>query len=314
MSAAKVLFCQLIKLLSMKKIILLAAITILMMAVTSLQSCENADGPGGSIFKFNLETDKQYDYEIIWDMDQKMMDKESKINLLAGYSFEVTDEKDKIKTLRGVYSNFRLYMKIMDMEMDIDTEKPVDNVSGEDPMTLMKKLFSGIKGKTFTMKVDEEGNVLSVTGFEEIINGMVDSAGVDEDMKLQMRVSLKDQFNEQELKNQFAQAFMIFPNKSVKVGDSWQKKFKMGGKMPASYSTTYTVKKMENEQITLDAKTTITSAEGEMEVKGEQTGILLVNSKTGLVVNAEFTQEMETKTQDFQIKINGKGKIRGKER
>ena len=40
--------------------------------------------------------------------------------------------------------------------------------------------------------------------------------------------------------------------------------------------------------VTLDAKTNIGSAGGEMEVKGEQTGTLLVDSKTGLVVNAEF--------------------------
>jgi len=314
MSAAKVLFCQIIKLISMKMFILLPAIAIVMIAVTGLQSCKNADGPAGSVLKFNLEKGKQYDYEITWDMDQKMLDKESKINLLAGYSFEVTDEKDKIKTLRGVYNNFRLYMKIMDMEMEIDTDKPVDNVSGEDPMILTKKLFSGIKGKAFMMKVDEEGNVLSVSGFDEIIKGMVDSAEVSEDMKLQMEVSLKDQFNEQELKNQFAQVFMIFPNEIVKVGDSWKKEYRMGGKMPAAFSTTYTVKKMENEQVTLDANTIIGSAGGEMEVKGTQTGTLLVNSKTGLVVNAEFIQKMETKTQDFQIKVNGKGKIRGKER
>lgn len=298
----------------MKKIILLPAVVIMLVVLTGVQSCKNADAPAGSVFKFNLEKNKHYEYEITWDMDQKMMDKESKINLLAGYSFEVTGEKDKIKTLRGVYNNFRLYMKIMDMEMDIDTEKPVDNISGDDPMNLMKKLFSGIKGKAFTMKVDEEGNVLSVTGFDEIINGMVDSAGVNEDMKMQMRVSLRDQFNEEELKNQFAQAFMIFPNRVVKAGDSWQKKYNMGGKMPAAFSTTYTVKKMDNEQVTLDAKTTIGSAGGPIEVQGQQTATLLVNSATGLVVNAEFIQEMETKTQDFQINVNGKGKIRGKER
>jgi hypothetical protein len=314
MSAAKVLFCQLNKLFLMKKFFLLPAIAIVMIAISGLPSCKNADEPAGSELKFNLGLGKQYDYEIIWDMDQKMMDKENKINLLAGYSFEVTDEMDKITTLRGVYTNFRLYMKIMDMEMDIDTDKPVDNLSGDDPMILMKKLFAGIVGKAFTMKVDEEGNVLSVTGFDEIINGMVDSAGVNEDMKQQMRVSLKDQFNEQELKNQFAQAFMIFPNKRVKVGDSWQKKYSTGGKMPAAFSTTYTVKKMENEQVTLDAKTTIASAGAEMEVTGEQTGTLLVNNVTGLVINAEFTQEMETKTQDLEIKINGKGRVRGKER
>ena len=84
------------------------------------------------------------------------------------------------------------------------------------------------------MKVDEEGKVLEVTGFDEIINGMVDSMGVDEDMKMQMRASLKDQFNEQELKDQFAQVFMIFPNKEVKVGDSWEKNYRYGRKMPAA--------------------------------------------------------------------------------
>jgi hypothetical protein len=299
----------------MKKIILLPAIIMIFIAVTGVQSCRNSDGYAGSVLKFNLEKNKQYDYEIIWDMDQKVMDKDSKINLLAGYSFEVTEEKDNIKTLRGVYNNFRLYMKIMDMEMDIDTDKPVDNISGDDQMAMMKRLFAGIKGKAFTMKVDEEGNVLSVSGFDEIINSMIDSAGVNEDMKLQMKVSLRDQFNEQELKNQFAQAFMIFPNKKVKPGDSWQKDYRMGGKMPASFSTTYTVKKMEADQVTLDAKTIIGSAPGgEMEVKGEQTGTLLIDSKTGLVINAEFSQNMETKTQDLQIKINGKGKIKGKER
>jgi len=302
----------------MKKILLFPSIIMILVAVTGVQSCKNSDAPAGSVLKFNLEKNKQYDYEIVWDMDQKVMDRDNKINLLAGYSFEVTEEKDKIKTLRGVYKSFRLYMKIMDMEMDIDTDKPVDTISeGEnkgDQMSMMKKIFTGIKGKIFTMKVDEEGNVLSVSGFDEIINSMIDSAGVNEDMKLQMKVSLMDQFNEQELKNQFAQVFMIFPNKSVKVGDSWQKKYLMSGKMPANFSTTYTVKQIEGNQVTLDAKTAIAPAGGEMEVKGEQTGTLLVDSKTGLVLHAEFNQDMETKTGDFQITIHSKGKIKGKER
>jgi hypothetical protein len=299
----------------MKKIILLPAIIIVLIAVTGVQSCKNSDASAGSVLKFNLEKNKQYDYEIIWDMDQKVMDKDSKINLQANYSFEVTEEKDKIKTLRAVYNNFRLYMKIMDMEMDIDTDKPVDNMEGDDQMAIMKKLFTGIKGKAFTMKVDEEGNVLSVSGFDEIINSMIDSAGANEDMKLQMKVSLRDQFNEQELKDQFAQVFMIFPNKSVKPGDSWQKDYRRGGKIPANFSTTYTVKKMEADQVTLDAKTIIGSTVGgEMEVKGEQTGTLLVDSKSGLVLLAEFSQDMDAKTPDFGIKINGRGKIKGKER
>ena len=298
----------------MKKIVWLPVVIVILMVVTGVQSCKNPDASAGSVLKFNLEKDKQYDYEVMWDMDQEVMDKNSKINLLAGYSFEVIEEKDKIKTLRGVYQHFKLYMKIMDMEMDIDTDKPVVDTGGDDQMSIMKKLFTGIKGKAFTMKVDEEGNVLSVSGFDDVINGMIDSAGVNEDMKLQMRMSLRDQFNEQELKNQFAQVFTIFPNKVVKVGDSWKKDYRMGGKMTANFSTTYTVKKMEADQVTLDANTIIVPAGGEMEITGKQTGTLLVDGKNGLVINADYTQVMDAKMKDFGIKINGKGRIKGKER
>lgn len=298
----------------MKKIILLPAIVIILIAITGVQSCKNSDAPAGSVLKFNLEKNKQYDYDITWDTDQKMMDRDNRVNVRAGYSFEVTEEKDNVKTLRGTYNSFRLYMKIMDIEMDIDTEKPVGNPGEDDQVNMMKNIFNRIKGKAFTIKADEEGNVLSVDGFDQIINGIVDSAGVNEDMKLQMRASLQDQFNEQELKDQFSQVFMIFPNKTVKPGDSWKKNYRRGGKLPADFSTTYTVKTMDEGRVTLDAKTIISSTGKEMEVKGEQSGTLLVDSKTGLVINAEFIQDMDAKTPDFGIKVNARGKIEGKER
>jgi hypothetical protein len=178
----------------------------------------------------------------------------------------------------------------------------------------MTRMFAGIKGKEFTMKVDEEGKVLEVSGFEQIVNGMVDSLEVAEDIKMQMRASLKDQFNEQNIKDQFAQVFTIFPNKEVKVGDSWEKNWQMGGRMPAKYTTKYTVKSIEGDHINLAAQTNIGSDNDEMKIKGTQTGNLLVDSKTGLVINAAFSQDMETKTREMDIKTMGKGNIKGKER
>ena len=294
----------------MKKIMLWPVITIILMVATIGRSCKNADTPAGSEFKFNLEKNKQYNYDIAWYTEQDMMDRNGRINLLTGYTLEVIEEKNKIKTLRVVYNSFRLYMKIMDFEMDINSDKPVDPVTTGDDI-IMKNAFIKVVGKTFSIKVDEEGNVLSVKGFEKIIKDIVDAAGLNEDLKLQVRMSLQDQFNEQELKDQFAQVFMIFPNKSVKPGDSWQKDYRKGGKMPANFSTTYTVRKMDDDQLTLDAKAIITSAGKEMEVKGEQAGTLLVDRKTGMVVNAEFKQGMEAKTPDFGMKVNATGSVKG---
>ena len=300
----------------MKKLTSLAVVITVLVTIISIQSCKSP--AAGKVLKFNLEKGKTYDYEMIWDMDQQMMGQDSKINISGGYTIDVTDDNNNVKTLKAAYSNFKMYMKMMGMEINIDTEKPGEPLSQEDikanPLGMMSRMFAGIKGKEFTMKVDEEGKVLEVSGFEQIVNGMVDSLDVTEDIKMQMRASLKDQFNEQNIKDQFAQVFTIFPNKEVKLGDTWEKSWQMGGRMPAKYITKYTVKGIEGDHVSLAAQTNIGSDSDDMKIKGNQTGNLLVDSKTGLVINAEFNQDIETKTRGMDIKTMGKGKIKGKVR
>lgn len=300
----------------MKKLISLVIAIPVLVTIISIQSCKSPTA--GKVLKFNLEKGKTYDYEMIWDMDQQMMGQDSKINISGGYTIAVTDDKDNVKTLKAVYKDFKMYMKMMGMEINIDTDKPGEPLSEADikanPLGMMSRMFAGIKGKEFTMKVDGEGKVLEVSGFEQIVNGMVDSIEVAEDIKMQMRASLKDQFNEQNIKDQFAQVFTIFPDKEVKVGDTWEKSWQMGGRMPAKYTTKYTVKDIEGDHVGLAAQTNIGSDTEEMKIKGTQTGNLLVDSKTGLVLNAEFDQNMETTTRGMDIKTVGKGKIKGKVR
>ncbi len=301
---------------------LLLAITVLI-TIATIHSCKNSKTSEGVLLKFDPEKGKTYDYEIAWEMDQQMMEQHHKINIASGYTLDVIDDKDNIKTVRTVYKNFKMYMNIMGMEINVDTDKPSEPVSQAElkanPLGMMDRIFAGIKEKEFIMKVNEEGKVLEVSGFEKIINSMIDSMGVEGDAKMQVQASLQDQFNEQAIKDQFAQVFSIFPNKEIKVGDKWEKSLQVGGRMPAKYMTTYTVKETEGDHVSLSAQTNIGSDNSEsdsyqMEIKGTQNGSLLVDSKTGLVINAEFDQDMEAKTQGMEIKIIGKGKIKGKAR
>ncbi len=271
------------------------------------------------MLKFNLEKGKTYEYDINWNMDQKIEDKESKINISGLYSINVVEENNGVRTLSCTYEAFRMYMKMLGMELDIDTDKPARPLTAEeiqqDPTGLISRIFLGIKGKTFQMEVDPEGKVVAVKGVQQIINSMLDSVEVDRDMKLQMNASLSDQFNEQNIKDQFAQVFDIFPNKAVKVGDSWPKNFQTGGRMPAKYSTNFVVRQIDGHTITLSSASKITPVDsgGSMQLNGEQTGTLLVDANSGLVVNAEFDQNMITKMQGMQIQTRGKGKSRGKQ-
>jgi hypothetical protein len=297
----------------MKKLtICIAAIAAVMMMI-SFESC-NSGGKTASAktLKFNLEKGKGYDYDMVWDMDQKIMGQDMKMSFGANFTMNVTDDDGKVKTISSTYKSFKMYMKMPQAEIDVDTDKPADEAAdATNPMAMVGKVFRAIKGKSFVIKVDNEGTVISVEGFEDIVNSMVESISMNEQMQEALRASLKDQFSGQSIKDQFGPVFNIFPNKEVKVGDSWDKSYSTGGKTPAKYTTTYTVKSIDGDNVSMTTKTKIESS-GDADVSGTQEGNILVDSKTGLMINGEFDQKIKTTMQGTSIDINGKGKIKGK--
>ncbi len=247
-------------------------------------------------------------------MNQKVMGQENDFSFGAFYTLDVKENDGHIRTLKGTYKKFNMSMKMMGMQIDINSDDVLelksDGSNEKNPIAMMKKVFSAIVGQSFTMKADEEGKILEVTGFKEMIVNMLDSLGLDSTAKLQSMAALNDQFNDETVKDQFAQLFYIFPNKKVKEGDSWVKTYSAGGKLPADHSTTYTVKEVEGDFVTLDAKTKIEPT-GDMMLKGTQNGELIVDSKTGLVVNAKFDQNISATMENFSMEITGKGRIKG---
>jgi Family of unknown function (DUF6263) len=300
----------------MKKIFYLLAI-LFMMAVAGIQSCKTASKTTTSkMLKFNLEQGKGYDYEMVWDMDTKVASQETSISITGLYSMNVTSIDQNVRSVSTAYKSMRMNMNMGGMTIDIDSDKPVagngETDISKNPLGMMNKVIGGMMGKKFIIKVDEEGKVLEVSGFEKIFTDMIDSMGLDDKMKAQITASFKDQFSEQNIKDQFAQVFTIFPNKEVKVGDSWEKIYTTGGKMAAKYTTTYTAKEIEGDHVSLTTKTKIGSNEGVQNISGTQTGNIIVDSKTGLMINGEFDQDMEVKAGGQIVKVTGKGKIKGK--
>jgi Family of unknown function (DUF6263) len=300
----------------MKKIFSITAMLMLLGVASLFYSCQSSKSAAGKVLKFNLEKGKGYNYEIVWDMATKAMGNETKISLLGNYSMQVTEDDGHVKSMTGTYESFKMNIKMGEMVIDVDTDKPSPVLTEEElktnPLGMIGRMFAGIKGKSFTMKVDEEGKVLEVNGFEKIVTGMIDSIGAPEEARAQIQASLKDQFNDDMIKDQFAQAFTIFPNKEVKVGDTWQKTVSVRGKTPSNFITDYTVKAIDGDHVTLDSKTKITSGSGEMDLSGNQTGTLLVDSKSGLVIDASFNQDIKVKAQGVDVDTMGKGRIKGK--
>ena len=272
--------------------------------------CNSADKKTASdnvSLKFNLQKGKTYLYSMQMNMENNMQGQKMDTDMDFDYSLQILDDKDSLKTIRTTYDRIAMKMDAGVMKVDFDTNQPqkdsVVNIQAN-PMTLMSNMFYAMKGKSFDMKVNSKGEVVQVTGLEEMKQTLINSM-TDENLKGAMSQAFASQFNEDNIKNSFSQALNIFPDKPIKVGDTWNKKMSMGGMAAADMTTTYTVKDIKADNVVLDVKADINMAQA----KGAQTGTMHVSSETGLVTEANLEQKFTAPTaMTIHTKITGKEK------
>jgi hypothetical protein len=224
------------------------------------------------------------------DMASEAQGQKIKTAMNFDYDMAVTGDSAGVKTLNTAYKRISMNMSLPTGEMAFDSDKPADGAVDlqKNPMGVMNKMFGAMVGKSFTMKVDPEGKVIAISGLNEMGDAMVNSMGLNGEMKMQARQMFDQQFNEENMKQTFSQAFNIFPNKEVKVGDKWEKSVTMNGPMKADAKTVYTVKDINEKEVTLDAASDIDM--GGSKIK--QTGTMQVDPVTGLVTKANLEQNM----------------------
>lgn len=305
----------------MKKFTVLLLVVAMLAGMVGLQSCQTSKSATASkMLKFNFEKGKGYDYEMIMNMDQEIMGQKMKMDMNIYYSLNVTESDGDTKTITSTYDRFKMSMAMGNMmNLDVDTDNPMPTSAGtdpdKDPLKLVNRMFSAIKGKQFVLKVNGEGKVLEVTGMRELAQSIMDSMGSmgdDPEMKAKMKQSFDKQFNEADIKSQFERVLYIFPNKEVKVGDTWEKSTSMGAQTPANYKSTYTVKDIEGDMVTLDEKSTIVGNNEGVDMDGKVKGTLVVDSRSGLVVSADQDMDITTKTEGQTFTIKAKTKVKGK--
>ena len=300
----------------MRKLIGLLMPVILFFIILSCKS--NSES---RLLKFNLEKGKSYEYAMEMNMDQEVMDQKNKIGLIAGYTINVVDESQAIKTLEVAYKDFKMNMSMMGQEMNIDASKKPDTINGssDDPMQMLKNVFSGIIGKKFTMKVTPVGKIEEIAGLAEIVTSMVDNMSANGETKNMLSKSLQDQFNPETIKQSFAPMFSVYPNKEVGVGDKWSNSYDLS-LQGIKINLEYTVKSFQGDNAILGVNSKIISLEGTenpelagMKMSGTQTGTMTVNTKSGLVVDGEIDQNLET-SGSVKMKMISKTKMHGTER
>ncbi len=286
----------------------------LLLVLSACQSTRTATT--SKLLKFNFEKGKGYDYEMDMNLDQEILGMPAGIRMTTYYSIEVKEDDGQLKTLLARYERFKMALDMVAMKMKVDTESPVDtSEQGGKQMEMLSRVLGAIKGKQFEMKVDAEGAIKEVKGFKEMAESIVESMELDPEKEKEVREEMKkkfgQQFNDEKIREQFASFLYIFPNKEVKVGDTWTRKGSMSGMAAGILNSTYKVTDIEGDMVTLEEKSLISAAGDDQEVSGKQEGILVVDSRNGLVVSADLQLEMKSKIGGMEIPIKGRTKIKG---
>ncbi len=258
--------------------------------------------------KLNLKKGETYSVlsDIKMDMVQKVMGQEMpmKMDIVMAYSYKVLSVDKDLYTLEGKYNYIRNDMEMMGRNM-----KMASNINDENPAN---KMFAGMVNVPFTMKVKPNGDVVSVEGYEKVIERMKNA--LPENMREEGTKEFEKSFSKDQVAQTFKSTFFSIPPKPVKIGDTWEAVYgsqsngleltnKMTCKLDAVENGVYKISYIGN----LAAKegTSIEKNGMKMDVKkmtGTMTGNLALDKKTSWVKNsankADMNLQLEMKMGD----------------
>ena len=252
------------------------------------------------LLKFSFQKGRTYNYAMTFDVNQRKGDQSSTSTMKWNYDMQVIDENSEVKTLKTTYKRIDMTMEMGGQKMEFSSEKQVDAM---DFMQMPSRMFSVIKGKSFTMQVNPKGEVVSVSGFDKIADAVLNEMNLPDQTKPMMRQNFQKQFNDDAVKQMFSQAFEIYPNKFVKVGDTWKSNSSLAV-MKREVSTVYTVKNIRGNRVFINGESKLRSSGGKS--TGTQTSKLIIDSKTGLMIDGIFDQKSNEGGMNAKSRITGK--------
>ncbi|HEX6191891.1 MAG TPA: DUF6263 family protein [Chitinophagaceae bacterium] len=259
-----------------------ASAILLVFSLALFQSCKPTAKPGP--LKFNLKEGKEYELQTDWNIIQQLEGDTSTITMNNIYLLKVIRQQDSTATVKVTFGEMRNTMNVGGININSDTRVPfIDSTDGEFPLpSVMNHVFMGLKGKTFEMQVTGDGKVVSVNGLEQLEDAVVENAKT---LKDAARVTYRELFNANAMKERMNKVFFIYPVKQVNVGDTWTKQLDVSGFL---YKSVYTVKSATDNQLFL-------SLAGKADKPGsnatiEQAGSLVVDAESGMIINALIDQ------------------------
>jgi len=252
--------------------------------------------------KYNLETGKTYKQNVVTVTDMKMNVMGQEMNMNAtmemNVSYEVTGQKNDVFDLKTTYQKIKTSMT-SPAPFVIDSDSP-ENSSDKS----LGDVFKSLTEVPIDIQLSQTGKVLSVTGIDKL------SEKLNAISNPQFKQMFSQQFSEKAIKTTFEQMSSYFPDKPVTIGDNWDVTINLNTNgLDLISKMNLTLKEIKDNIATLDCTGTLATPEGgsvlqiqgmdaTVTVKGNQTGTIRLDIKTGWIVGMELTQ---TSTQNIEV-------------
>ncbi len=259
-------------------------------AVILLISCP-AYGQKTYTLKFNPANGSKY--EVLTGMKTKTFqnilgqDLEFNMDYNIHMSYNIAAEGAN-KKLNMTYNRLQMSMDVMGQTVNMDS-------NDTDSSNIASHAFKALQGQTMSVVLAPDGKVVKVEGMEEIMQRL----GADE----MQRQTIQSVLGEDAMKNLMQQSFGFYPEKPVKVGDSWTSAFTLKNPYIISGTSTYTLAKVEGTRAFINtvsslktdstSKMTANGIEMELDLTGDVTGNTEVDIETGMPMITTVRQTLK---------------------
>ncbi len=174
-----------------------------------------------------------------------------------------------------------------------------------------------IEGKSIVLLVNKKYEIEEVIGFNEMAYG--DS--------LEMEVydeQTKKMFSKEQLNSMMGIMFQVYPDKPVKVGESWEREALTGmAGLKMNMKNRYKLLEVKDNIATIQLRSSYkgkgkieqTGMELEMDMDGEQKGTITIDLRTGYLKSADQTMDVDARAnimgQKIPYKVTGHTKMKG---
>lgn len=180
-----------------------------------------------------LEKGKTYKYEII------STSKGKNIKTIPGMP---PDVPETITTMRETLKVRQDPGPLLTVDMTLDS---MDMKAQGVPTDQANKFLDALEGAAFTFTMSSEGEVTFLSGMDELWGRLAQTMAGDPTAQ-QIFAAMKQQLNDQKLKNQMAMMFGFRPSHPVKPGDTWKVAFPLNifADQPIALDLSYKLKEL----------------------------------------------------------------------